>query len=51
VEVSRRVEGRIRASWEGGQVFTDDHAPVEQVVHRLILDYLTAGADWVGTWR
>ncbi|NPV07166.1 MAG: fused MFS/spermidine synthase [Anaerolineae bacterium] len=40
VEVARRVQGRVRATPGEGQVFTDDHAPVEQVVHRLILDYL-----------
>jgi hypothetical protein len=27
----------------GVQPFTDDHAPVEQVVHRIIWDFLSGG--------
>ena len=37
--------GRIRplAGQLAGPVLTDDHAPVEQVVHRIILDFLFGG--------
>jgi spermidine synthase len=40
-EVAARCDGRIREYVPGrGQVLTDDRAPVEQIVHAMILRYL-----------
>ncbi len=35
---------RLTAVAAGGEVLTDDHAPVEQMTDQAILDYLSAGA-------
>ena len=40
-EASRHA--RVAAPPAGSPVLTDDHAPVEWLVHRIIFDYLTGG--------
>ena len=41
-EVAVRCEGRIREYVPGrGRILTDDHAPVEQIVHAMVYRYLT----------
>ncbi|NLT41425.1 MAG: fused MFS/spermidine synthase [Anaerolineae bacterium] len=42
VEVGQRVLSHVRAHVEEGLVLTDDRAPVEELIHQLILDYLLA---------
>ncbi len=42
VEVGQRVASHVRASVDEGLVLTDDKAPVEQLIHQLILDYMLA---------
>lgn len=42
VEVGRRVASNVRANVEPGLVLTDDRAPVEELIHELILDYMLA---------
>ncbi len=44
-EVARRAapQARVAAPPPGTPVFTDDRAPVEQVVHRLVLRYVLGG--------
>jgi predicted membrane-bound spermidine synthase len=42
-EVARRIEPYIAPAPAGGPVLTDDRAPVEQIVHQLILRYVLAG--------
>lgn len=42
LDVVQRTRGRIREVKESTVVFTDDRAPVEQVVHGLILRYALA---------
>jgi hypothetical protein len=41
-EVARRAvpHARIAAPPAASPIFTDDHAPVEQVVHKLVFGYL-----------
>jgi len=41
VEMVKRAIPAARVAPTDGVVFTDDLAPVEQVTHQLILDYLT----------
>ena len=41
-QVVKRAEGRIKAYVaRGDSILTDDHAPVEQVVHAMIVRYMT----------
>jgi hypothetical protein len=40
-DVASRAAGRVREfDAAGGQVLTDDHAPVERIVHAMIFRYL-----------
>lgn len=41
LDVAERAMARMWEVSEARAVFTDDRAPVEQVVHRIILDYVT----------
>lgn len=42
-DVAMRSRGRIRSFDEAEVLFTDDRAPVEQLIHGLIIRYLTGG--------
>lgn len=39
-EMARRAQGHVRVAPSSGMVFWDDRAPVEQVVHGIMLRYL-----------
>ncbi len=41
-EVARRTRSHVRPATPGGPVLTDDHAPIEQIIHGIVLRYLTA---------
>jgi len=41
LEVAGRAMGNVREFTETGVVFTDDLAPVEEVVHQIMLGYIT----------
>jgi hypothetical protein len=43
-QAARILSGRLTPVEPGGEVFTDDHAPVEQMTDGAILDYLNEGA-------
>lgn len=39
-EVARRSQGHVRVAASSGPVLTDDRAPIEQIVHGIVLRYL-----------
>lgn len=43
-EVARRSQGHIRVAPSRGLVLTDDRAPIEQIVHGIVLRYLWGSA-------
>jgi hypothetical protein len=36
-------QGNLRLPRGGGTIFTDDLAPVEQLIDQIVLDYVRAG--------
>ncbi len=40
-QVAARIAGQVRVAPTGGTVFTDDRAPVEQLIHSMAFDFLT----------
>lgn len=41
-EMARRMRPHVRQAAPSGPVLTDDHAPIEQIIHGIVLRYLTA---------
>lgn len=41
-EVARRARSHVRLAPNAGPILTDDRAPVEQIIHGIVLRYLTA---------
>ena len=42
-EVARRAESNVRVASGDGPILTDDKAPIEQIIHGIVLRYLLGG--------